>query len=102
MIMTENLAPPAGNSAVSVQLAWRATDNRFLFTFGDSGTERLISTNAFAPGTFYHVAGTYDGATFKLYVNGALEGQMALVKSIIYDATIPWTIGSTAAPYRSS
>src|SRR5262249_28824395 len=49
----------------------------------------------------YHVAVTYDGTTFKLYVNGNLEGSRALVKTITYDSTIPWTIGSTAAPIRS-
>ena len=85
----------------SVQLLWRATDNRFLFLFGDISSESIISTDSFAPGQFYLVTGTYDGSTFKLFVNGAFEGQLALTKTITYSSST-WTIGSTSSALRGS
>ncbi|MCI0682029.1 MAG: LamG domain-containing protein, partial [Gemmataceae bacterium] len=98
VIVQKGLAP--GAAAVSASLWWSALDSRFRFGFGAFTTERIVSTNTFTTGQFYHVAGTYDGATFQLFVNGVLEGQMALAKTISYDAAIPWTIGSGAAVYR--
>ena len=98
IIIGKGLSPAnGGQTTVTVQLAWRATDNRFLFLFGDVNTEIITSTHTFAPGQFYYVAGTYDGSTFKLYVNGALEGSFTETKTLTYDGSIPWTIGSTPA-----
>ena len=42
-------------------------------------------TETFSFGTWYHVAGTYDGANVKLYINGALVGTHAVSKSINWD-----------------
>jgi Concanavalin A-like lectin/glucanases superfamily len=80
---------------------WRATDNHFLYGFGNIGTDLIVSAHAFPPGQFYLVQATYDGATFKLYVNGALEASQAKVKTMVYSTT-PWTIGSTNSQFRSS
>ncbi len=33
----------------------------------------LTATRSWAAGTWYHIAGTFDGASFKIYVNGNLE-----------------------------
>ena len=85
----------------SVQILWRATDNRFLFVFGNNTSDLIISTDAFAAGQFYSVTGTYDGSTFKLFVNGALEGQFAAARTISYSA-LTWTIGSTDLTLRAS
>ena len=91
----------AVNGTNSYYITWRASDNRFLFGFGDVNSEYVTSADTFAPGQFYHVAGTYDGAIFKLYVNGVVEAQRVLSKSITYDSTTPWTIGSSAPAYRA-
>jgi len=77
----------------SVQVNWRATDNRFIFLFGDVLSERIISEHSFPPGQFYLVTATYDGTEFRLFVNGVLEGTLTLTKTISY-ATTPWSIGS--------
>ena len=92
-----------GNFVASVELAYSTQIDRFVFGFGNlfSDDTRIISADTFAPGEFYHVAATYDGATFRLYVKGQLQGEKALAKTIFYDPAIPWTIGSTAAYYRS-
>jgi len=34
----------------------------------------VYSSNAVSAGTWYHVAGTYDGSTISLYINGSLAG----------------------------
>lgn len=39
-----------------------------------------------ATGVAYHVAGTYDGSTARLYVNGKLAASQAVTGSIAYDA----------------
>jgi uncharacterized repeat protein (TIGR01451 family) len=89
------------NSDASVDLGWRATDNRFVFLVGNQlSSELLTSQDAFAPGQFYMVTGTYDGSTFKLFVNGALEAQLAEAKTIAYSA-IAWTIGATSPNIRA-
>lgn len=41
---------------------------------------------------------TYDGAVARLYVDGALEGQLTLNQVVHYNSAVPWTIGA-AAPY---
>lgn len=48
-----------------------------------------------ANGVWYQVAGTYDGATLKTYVNGALDRQLA-VSGSMDSVTFPLTIGKTA------
>jgi TonB family protein len=87
--------------AASANLQWRATDNRFLFFFGDIASERIESTHTFMPGAFYLVAGTYDGQTFRLFVNGAIEGSVAKAKAVTY-ANSPWKFGSTGVQCGAS
>ena len=101
VIVQKGLPPPAGYTNVPISLGWSAQQQKFVFTFGIMTTERIVSTSTFPAGQWYHVAASYDGSTFKLYVNGALEAQMNLVKTITYSPAIPWTIGSTAAPIRA-
>ncbi len=38
----------------------------------------VVGQTPLAPDTWYHVAASYDGATWRLYVNGALDGQLAV------------------------
>jgi len=88
------------NTNLSVYLSWRATDNRFSLTFGNQLSEQIVSQDAFAPGQFYFVAGSYDGSTFTLYVNGQIEATRSSVKTISY-SSLTWTIGASSANIRA-
>src|SRR5579862_5121960 len=81
------------NTNGSVDLLWSDATQRFLFLFGYQYSEIITSTDIFPAGTFYFVAGTYDGSTFRLYVNGVLEGSFSEAKTVAYSSN-PWTIGS--------
>lgn len=51
----------------------------------------LVSTTSITDGQFHHVAGTYDGSTVKLYVDGVLEASAPLsgtIKNSIYRVVI--------------
>ena len=48
----------------------------------DSGTAYVLSSNAVTVNTWTHVAGTYDGSTLKVYLNGALDGEGAYSNGI--------------------
>ncbi len=74
-------------------LSWRA-DGKFLFGAGDYPENFIISTANFPAGFFHHVAGTYDGTAFRLYVDGNLEGQLLSSATLDYSGPYPWTIGS--------
>jgi len=94
------LGQTTDGAGATVQLTWRATDNRFLFLF-DSDVNEIVSSDTFPAGTFYLVAGTYDGATFSLYVNGVLEGSYSEKEKIAYSSST-WEIGSADAYYRAA
>ena len=53
------------------------------FTIMQAGTRRRLQTPAaLVAGTRYHVVGTYDGTTQRLYINGALVASAALTGAI--------------------
>ena len=78
-----------------IAIDWRSNpDDRFLFVFGSQSSETIFSNDVFPAGSFYLVAATYDGTTFRLYVNGNLEASFAESKAIAYTAD-PFVIGES-------
>lgn len=70
-------------------------DGRVDFLFnGGAGGARLNSSNSIAGGAFHHVAGTYDGTTMKLFIDGTLAVQTTVSPTINYPAGQPLIIGS--------
>jgi uncharacterized repeat protein (TIGR02543 family) len=76
---------------------WRNNTSSFGIMAGD-GSQFGVSINGttvIAAGKKYHVVGTYDGATLKLYVNGNLENSMPLTNHVSAASAHPgFTIGS--------
>ncbi len=52
----------------------------------------IIGTTVLSPNTWYHIAGTWDGSTIKVYVNGILDGSVACVGNFVTTAE-PFKIG---------
>ncbi len=87
-------------NAGTLSIWWSALTGRFRLGFGIVGTDEIQSQHTFASGQFHHVAASYDGTAFKLFVDGALEAQAATTRTVVYSA-VPWSIGSTSATFRS-
>ena len=68
-------------------------DFEFIQDTGGVGSGRNLQTNNFTEKgkTWYHVAGTYDGTTQKIYVNGVL------INSASYSGTMLALSGKTVA-----
>ncbi len=50
-------------------------NNKFAFALSTNGVLTYLETNSsFSTDKWYHITGTYDGTTQKIYVNGHLEG----------------------------
>lgn len=62
---------------------------------GDANVGDVRSTTATAAGRWYHVVVTYDGATLRLHLNGALEDTEAA--GGLPDTTVPLRIGSSSS-----
>ena len=84
---------------VPIAILWRASDSRFVFLFGDIFSERIISEHVFAPGQFRFVTATYDGAVFRLFVDGVLEGSQTLAKTVQYGPL--WSVGASPPAFRN-
>jgi hypothetical protein len=74
--------------------------DHFLFIVSSaSGVSAIAtSTTVVSTGVFYHVAGSYDGSTVKVYVNGVMEAQRSATFALNYD-TRPVFFGTSGEPY---
>jgi len=98
VIFNKNINTFSGPQS-SIFLAWSAADQRFNWGVFDDGVR---SDRPFPPGFLYHVAATYDGATIRLYVNGELAAQKAHATTIVYDPSVPYTIGANFSGFRAA
>lgn len=64
-------------------------------TAGPSGSDTCLDPNPGPIGGWAHVAGTWDGATMKVYVNGAVVCSKATSRTVTTDST-PIVIGGNA------
>ncbi len=52
------------------------------------------TTNQWLAGTWYHIVGTYDGSSLKIYVNGNLENSVALTGTYLTSDSYSLAIGA--------
>lgn len=59
----------------------------FLFDVSIGGIIHEVQTpaNTWTAGNWYHIVGTYDGSKLSIYVNGAIQGAVAVSTSILED-----------------
>lgn len=55
---------------------------KFVLRIGGSYVNVSSATSSWSAGTWYHIAGTYNGSVMKVYVNGTLENSKAQAGSI--------------------
>ncbi len=65
----------------------------FGLTTQSGGMYWLQAANTITLNRWYHVAGTYDGATMKLYLDGVMKSSQSKTGNIDYDPTNPLTFG---------
>jgi hypothetical protein len=72
----------------------------WLISTGTAYTQ-ITATTALDPGIWYHLAGTYDGTTMRIYVNGIEENSTVPTVGgpILYDASNPDLSIGTRSPY---
>ncbi len=71
-------------------------------TAADDVNHGIIGTTTLATGTWYHAAATYDGTTFRVYLNGVQEASVAVAAGPGTGSTHPAALGTaldtTGAP----
>jgi hypothetical protein len=72
------------------------SDEKFYWTCKGVTDTEVTSTTIFSSGTWYHIAGVYDGVNMILYVNGVAEDTDASTGSIDND-DVSFTIGAREA-----
>jgi hypothetical protein len=70
-------------------LGIRSSDNRLAADFEDMATglnHPVYGTTVIQSNVWYHAAATYDGSTWRLYLNGVLDGQAVVNQTPRYDS----------------
>lgn len=78
----------------SYNLSLNATGNPTFTVKTGNGVVTATSVTALTAGTWYHVAGTYDGAAINIYINGELTGS-AVQTGLVTPANTPLFLGKT-------
>ncbi len=81
------------NNQRSILILHGALDNaRLLFSFDGTNAAALEGTSTPADGTWVHIAGTYDGTTFRIYINATQEATSSST-GVLYNSPDPLEIG---------
>jgi hypothetical protein len=60
-----------------LHINWNAGGGTYRFIFASFGVASVSSSSNLSSGVWYHVVGTWDGATRKIFINGVLDGSTA-------------------------
>ena len=82
-------------SLFSYLLSINASDKALLAVHPvGEGQATTIGTTTIATGTWFHIAGTYDGTTLRIYVNGVEENSNTITGGNLRSVAAPVRIGS--------
>jgi hypothetical protein len=98
LVSKEMSTSPYNGWALNLRPTTSGTANTLKFERIDNagGTDGVSSTTVLQPGTWYHVAITYDGASMRLYLNGTQEGGNVASSRSLADNTTALRIGGSA------
>jgi hypothetical protein len=98
LVSKEMGTSPYNGWALNLRPTTSGTANTLKFERIDNagGTDGVSSTTVLQPGTWYHVAVTYDGSTMRLYLNGVQEGGNVASTRALADNTTALRIGGSA------
>lgn len=87
--------------------SWRIArySNTNQVNFALTPVGNVTSTVSINDGNWHHVAGTYDGATMKIYVDGVLENQLSVTATIAnssYNVAIGENLQATGRSFHGS
>ncbi len=89
-----------GDGVTSIVVRKIGGVDRPVFQYRDStlsAFEQVIGTTAIPLNIFTHLAGTYDGVTLRLYVNGVLNNQSTPANAMVADCESNYHIGGFPA-----
>jgi len=83
----------SGNISYGTEIQDSDRKIRFRICTDGSNPSDCASSTAIATGVWHHFAGTYDGLTMRVYINGELENSLAKPGNI-FNSTEPLRIGT--------
>ena len=87
-----------GGADASYSLELTAANKFLFYLHNGTTTESITGTTVVTVGTWYHVAGTYDGSQARLYVDGNLEAGPTTLVAPMTNSNVPLRIGASAGP----
>ncbi|MCC6541081.1 MAG: LamG domain-containing protein [Flavobacteriales bacterium] len=92
-LMAKTVGPSAQDHIWSMTFVG-ANALRFRLRTGPSTTELTTAPSSVLGGAWYHIVGSYDGSTMRIYLNGALMAETATSGSIGYHPQAPASIAA--------
>jgi hypothetical protein len=99
IVSKDSFAPSRNGWSLLVMDEWAPGEANKLGidVFAGGSKQGLLSTTVTQPNTWYHVVATFDGTTFRMYVNGALENAWAPASPLSMPGNAaPVTVGDSA------
>ena len=101
------------DGTIACKHSWSQGEQGYVLRAGGNGqVEFKIATNISWQGpvspvgsmnvnTWYHVAGTYDGDSVKVFINGIQQGSLYMPTGMVPGTAYPWRFGRLSDPSQS-